>query len=122
VDGQIDGRQIPFTAQNTVKAIVDLNFKRISASIGYLYRSESFHRSLRDASGNLLSSDPYGVINLSGRLVIVDRNRFETECFVKITNLLNSKYYNVPIGGAESMRMAPQDPFRFLLGIQLQFQ
>jgi len=122
VDGEIDGRQIPYTAQNTVKAIVDLNFKRISASIGYLYRSESFHRSLRDASGNLLSSDPYGVINLSGRYVIVDRARFETECFVKITNLLNSKYYNVPVGGAESIQMAPQDPLRFLLGIQLQFQ
>jgi len=122
VDGEIDGRQIPFTAQNTVKAIVDLNFKRISASIGYLYRSESFHRSLQDASGNLLSSDPYGVINLSGRYVIVDRERFETECFVKITNLLNSKYYNVPIGGAESIQMAPQDPIRILMGIQLQFQ
>jgi len=122
VDGKIDGRQIPFTAQNTVKAIVDLNFKRFSASIAYLYRSESFHRSLRDASGNLLSSDPYGVINLSGRYEIVDRERFATECFVKITNLLNSKYYNVPIGGAESIKMAPQDPIRFLLGIQVQFQ
>jgi iron complex outermembrane receptor protein len=122
LDGKIDGRQIPFTAQNTVKAIVDLNFKRISTSIGYLYRSESFHRSLQDGSGNLLSSDPYGVINLFGRYVIVDRERFETGCFVKITNLLNSKYYNVPVGGAESIKMAPQDPIRFLLGIQLQFQ
>jgi hypothetical protein len=122
VDGKIDGRQIPFTAQNTIKAIVDLNFKRISTSIGYLYRSESFHRSLQDASGNLLSSDPYGVINLFGRYVIVDRERFEAGCFVKITNLLNSMYYNVPIGGAESIKMAPQDPIRFLLGIQLQFQ
>ncbi len=122
VDGEIDGRQIPFAAQNTVKAVLDLNFKRISASIGYLYRSESFHRSLRDASGNLLSSDPYGVINLSGRYVIVERERFDMDCFGKITNLLNSKYYNVPIGGAESIRMAPQDPLRFLLGIQLQFQ
>jgi iron complex outermembrane receptor protein len=121
VDGEIDGRQIPFTAQNTVKAIVDLNFRRISASIGYLYRSESFHRSLRDASGKLLSSDPYGVFNLSGRYVILDREGFATECFVKITNLLNTRYYNVPVGGAESIQMAPQDPIRFLLGIQLQF-
>ena len=122
VDGEIDGRQIPFTARNTVKAIVDLNFRRISGSIGYLYRSESFHRSLQDASGNLLSSDPYGVINLSARYLIADRERFETECFVKITNLFNSEYYNVPVGGAESIKMAPQDPIRFLLGIQLQFQ
>jgi iron complex outermembrane receptor protein len=122
VDGEIDGRQIPFTAQNTVKAIVDLNFRRISASIGYVYRSESFHRSLQDASGNLLSSDPYGVINLSGRYVILDRERLETECFVKITNLLNSRYDNVPVGGAESIQMAPQDPLRFLLGIQVHFQ
>ena len=122
MDGTIDGRQIPFTARNTVKAIVDLNFKRISASIAYLYRSESYHRSLRDAAGKLLSSDPYGIINLSGRYEIVGRERFTTEFFVKITNLLNAKYYNVPIGGAESIKMAPQDPIRFLLGIQLQFQ
>jgi iron complex outermembrane receptor protein len=121
VDGEIDDRQIPFTAQNTVKGVVDLNFRRISTSVRYVYRSESYHRSLTDAAGNLLSSDPYGIINLATSYRVVDQNRFETEIFLRVKNLLNSKYYNVPIGGAESLRMAPQDPIRFLIGLRLSF-
>jgi outer membrane receptor for ferrienterochelin and colicin len=119
VDGEIDERQIPFTAQNTVKSIVDVNLFRISASLKYLYRSKSYHRSLRDASGHLLSSDPYGIFDLTAGYVVVDRNRFETSAFLMIKNLLNTKYYNVPVGGAESFRMAPQDPIRFLIGLNL---
>jgi outer membrane receptor for ferrienterochelin and colicin len=119
VDGEIDERQIPFAAQNTVKAVFDLNFNRISASARFIYRSESFHRSLTDEAGNLMSSDPYAIINLSARYALIDREKFGTDCFMKITNLLNSKYYNVPVGGAESIKMAPQDPFRILLGIQV---
>jgi hypothetical protein len=53
--------------------------------------------------------------------LFVDRDRFETDFFVKINNLLNSKYYNVPVGGAESIKMAPQDPIRILLGLQFYF-
>ena len=121
VDGEIDERQIPFTAQNTVKSVVDFNFRRISASLRYLYRSESYHRSLRDAAGNLLSSDPYGVFDLAAGYVVVDRMRFETTAFLQIKNLFNNKYYNVPVGGAESFRMAPQDPIRFLAGLHLKF-
>lgn len=121
VDGEIDDRQIPFTAQHTIKGVLDFNFNRIGASVRYIYRSESYHRSLKDAEGNLLSSDPYGIINLATSYRVVDRSRFETEIFLRVRNLLNSKYYNVPVGGAESLRMAPQDPIRFLIGLHLTF-
>ncbi|MFC2115785.1 TonB-dependent receptor plug domain-containing protein [Bacteroidota bacterium] len=122
IDGEIDGRQIPFTARNTVKAAIDFDYYALSASARFIYRSQSFHRSLTDNSGNLMSSDPYGIINLSARYVIVDGQKFGTELFVKINNLLNSRYYNVPVGGAESIRMTPQDPIRILLGVQVQFR
>ncbi len=118
-DGEIDERQIPFAAQNTVKGVVDLNYRRFSASLKYLYRSASFHRSLKDRAGNLLSSDGYGIINLALSYRVIDRNSFETEIFLRIKNLLNAKYYNVPVGGAESLLMAPQDPIRFLVGLRL---
>ena len=121
IDGEIDGVQIPYTAQSTVKAVTDLNFNRFSASARFIYRSRSYHRTIRDDTGNLVSNDPYGVINLSARYELVNRERSETEVFVKISNLLNSKHYNVPLGGDESIRMVPQDPIRFLLGIQIQF-
>lgn len=120
-DGEIDGNQIPLTAQNTVKAVVDLNLNRFSASTRFIYRSESYHRSLKDDSGNLLSSDPFGIVNLSAGYTVVDRDRVGTDVFLKVNNLLNSKYYNVPIGGTESIRMAPQDPIRILLGFELNF-
>jgi iron complex outermembrane receptor protein len=121
VDGEIDDRQIPFTAQNTIKSAVDLNFRRISASLQYLHRSESYHRSLRDTAGNLLSNEPYGVFNLTGSYTVVDRSRSETAVFLKLKNLFNNKYYHVPIGGAESLKMAPQDPIRFLVGLNMRF-
>ena len=121
IDGKIDGRQIPFTAQNTVKANIEFNFSRLSTSARFIYRSESYHRSLTDDSGNLMSSDPYATVNLSARFTVFDKDMFGAELFVKINNLLNSRYYNVPIGGAESIRMAPQDPLRFLLGFELKF-
>ncbi|HEC44686.1 MAG TPA: TonB-dependent receptor [Bacteroides sp.] len=120
-DGEIDGQQIPYTAQNTIKAAIDLNFKRLSTSTRFIYRSESYHRNIKDQAGNRISSDPYGIINLSARYLFVDRDRFETDFFVKINNLLNSRYYNVPVGGAESIKMAPQDPIRILLGLQFYF-
>ncbi len=119
--GEIEGRQIPFSAKNTIKSVVDFNYRRVSAAARFIYRSKSYHRSLTDNSGNLLYSDPYGIINLSARYTLVDKQKFETGIFVKINNLLNSKYYNVPVGGAESIRMAPQDPIRFLLGVQMKF-
>ena len=121
VDGEIDDRQIPFTAQNTVKSAVDINFHRFSSSLRYLHRSESYHRSLRDDSGNLLSSDPYGVFNLNCSYKVMDGSRSETAAFIKLNNLFNKKYYHVPIGGAESLRMAPQDPIRFLVGLNMRF-
>jgi len=122
VDGEIDGRQIPFTAKNTVKAAIDINYSRISGSIRYIYRSESFHRSIRNDAGDLMSSDPYGIINLFARYVLVNKEKFSTDLFIKVNNLLNSRYYNVPVGGAESIKMAPQDPIRILAGIQIQFR
>ena len=122
IDGEIDGIQIPFTARHTIKSVIDLNFNRFSASARFIYRSKSYHRSLKDDEGNLMSSDPYGIVNLSARYVLILQEKFETSFFLKINNLLNSRYYNVPVGGAESIRMTPQDPIRILLGIDLQFQ
>jgi len=80
INGEIEGKQIPYTAKNTVKGIFDVNYDKISSS-----------------------------------------DRFEMNFSLKIKNLLNSKYYNVPIGGAESLGMAPQDPIRILFGVNLSF-
>jgi outer membrane receptor for ferrienterochelin and colicin len=121
IDGKIDGKQIPLTARNTIKGVIDFNINRVHASTRFLYRSESYHRSMKDASGNRVTSDPYGIINFDLGYEMFDRGDFNTEIFVKVKNLLNSKYYNVPIGGSESFRMVPQDPIRILLGVKMKF-
>jgi outer membrane receptor protein involved in Fe transport len=118
-DGKIDERQIPFTARNTVKSIVDINYRRLSASARFNYRSKSYHRSLRDADGALMFSDPYWIVNLHAKYAWLDNTSVRSEIFVKVSNLFNRKYYNVPVGGSESIRMAPQDPLRFLMGVNL---
>ena len=121
IDGNIGGKQISLTAKNTVKGGVDINFNRFSISPRFLYRSESYHRSLKDAEGNRVSNDPFGIINIAARYFLVDHNRLETDLFMKIDNVLNTKYYHVPIGGAESIPKAPQDPIRIILGVHLKF-
>ncbi len=121
IDGNIDGKYIPFTAKNTIKGGIDINFKKFNISPRFIYRSESYHRSLKDTEGNLVSNDPFGIINLAARYLLIDYNRFETEIFMKIYNLFNSKYYNVPIGGAESIPKAPQYPIRIMFSVNLKF-
>ena len=121
IDGQIEGNQIPFTAKNTIKGGIDLNFNRFSISSRFIYRSKSYHRSLKDTEGNPVSSDPFGIINLAAIYSLVDYSKFETDLFIKINNLLNSKYYNVPLGGAESIPKAPQDPIKIMFGVNMKF-
>jgi iron complex outermembrane receptor protein len=117
IDGEIGGRQIPFAAKHTFKAVLDLDMDRFTSSLRYIHRSRSYHRSLRTSSGELVSSEPYGLLNLSARYNLLSQGRASFDLFLKINNLLNTKYYNVPVGGAESIPMAPQDPIRILLGI-----
>jgi outer membrane cobalamin receptor len=118
-DGKIEGRQIPFTARNTVKSIVDINYKSLSASARFNYRSKSFHRSLKNTDGDLMYSDPYWIVNFNCKYAWLEKSSVKSELFIKVSNLFNRKYYNVPVGGSESIRMTPQDPLRFLLGVNL---
>jgi iron complex outermembrane receptor protein len=121
VNGDVDGEHIPFSAENTIKGGIDIKLNSISFSPRFIYRSESKHRSIRDENGDILTSDPYLLLNFMGRYSIPKVKKMKSSIYLKISNLLNNKYYNVPIGGNESIFGAPQDPIRINLGVEIQF-
>jgi len=119
IDGEIDGKYLPLAAKNTIKGGTDLNIKDFSLSPRFIYRSESYHRSLKDAEGNPVTNDAFILFNLAARYQFIDNESYSIDLFLKISNLLNSKYYNVPLGGAESIPKAPQDPIKIMFGVNL---
>ena len=121
VDGDIDGNHIPFSAKNTIKGGLDINMNNISISPRFIYRSESKHRSIKDEDGEILTTGPFTLINLKAGYSLPKIEKVKSSIYLKITNLLNNKYYNSPIGGSESILGAPQDPIRINLGVNLQF-
>lgn len=121
VDGDINGGHLPFSAKNTFKFGIDLRYNKFSLSPRGIYRTESTHRSLKDADGNFVTNAPFLLINLATRYTLTETEKLKSVVFVKITNLLNSKYYNLPIGGRESIPNTPQDPIRINIGANIQF-
>jgi iron complex outermembrane receptor protein len=121
IDGEIDGKPIPFSAKNTIKGGLDIKLKNISLSPRFIYRSKSKHRSLTDENGERLTNDPFTLVNLMARYDITTSDKMHLSIYFKISNLLNSKYYNLPIGGSESLAGSPQDPIRINLGAEVQF-
>ncbi|UCH13658.1 MAG: TonB-dependent receptor, partial [Bacteroidales bacterium] len=121
IDGEIDGGHIPFSAKNTIKGGVDFSLNRLSLSPRFIYRSESYHRSLRDENDNIVTNDPFTLVNLNVRYLISNSDILKSAVYIKIINLLNSKYYNLPIGGRECFPNAPQDPIRVNFGLSFKF-
>lgn len=121
IDGEIDGKPIPFSAKNTIKGGLDIRLKNISLSPRFIYRSESKHRSLTDENGERLTNDPFTLVNLMAKYDISAFEKMNLSFYLKINNLLNRKYYNLPIGGSESLAGSPQDPIRINVGLEIQF-
>jgi len=121
IDGDIDGNHLPFSAKHTVKGGLDICLNNISLSPRFIYRSESKHRSIKDENGKIFTNNPYTLINFNAGYHLSRSEKIKTVINLKITNLLNSKYYNIPIGGSESIHGAPQDPIRIILGVEIRF-
>lgn len=117
IDGEFDGNKLPFTANHTVKGGMDLNIKRFNISPRVIFRGESFHRSIKDANGNFESSAPFTIINLAARYIFISTDKINSTTFVKVSNLFNTKYYNLPTGGNESFANVPQDMIRISVGL-----
>jgi iron complex outermembrane receptor protein len=127
-DGTLLQRDLPANAKHTIKSGFDYNWDRLTASLRVLYRSKSKSvKTLRpdpnpvmDASNNEDKHTAFAVLNLHARYVLLDKNRNSLATFIKISNLLNTRYYNVA-AATDSFSATPQDPRRFSFGISLNF-
>jgi outer membrane receptor for ferrienterochelin and colicin len=119
IDGEISGQSLPYAAKNTVKGGIDVNYHSLSFSPRFIYRGSSYHWSIKDENGNRLECKPYTLVNLAMRYTIYNTDKFQTTAFIRIVNLLDARYYNLPVGGSESLQSVPQDPIRINVGFNL---
>ena len=123
-DGSFVERDLTLSARHTVKSGLDFNYHNLSGSIRMLYRSKSKSvKTLRpgnssnlDASNNEDAHKGFSVVNLHLRYQLSEGRRTRWSCFVKVNNVLNSKYYNVT-GATDSFSATPQDPIRVQGGV-----
>ncbi|MGK0316013.1 MAG: outer membrane receptor protein involved in Fe transport [Saprospiraceae bacterium] len=127
-DGSFDKKDLPLSAKHTFKSGLDFNFNRLTGSIRYIFRSKSNSvKTLRpdpnsqlDSSNNEFKHKAFGVINLFAKYRLNDKGKYKWSTFIKVNNLLNSRYYNVS-GATDSFSATPQDPIRISGGVNLDF-
>ncbi|MBN2694769.1 TonB-dependent receptor [bacterium] len=140
VDGTVEGVErgvdkvditIPYTAKHTIKGGIDVEWSGLSLSLRGLYRTKSYHQDLVYADDGTIttgldnpqvSNDSYFVLNGYISYLIFENKGFNFSVFSKVTNILDSRYYNVSIGGTESFDKTPQDPIKFMGGVIFEYK
>ncbi|MBN2693236.1 TonB-dependent receptor [bacterium] len=123
-DGELDGYLIPYNARHTIKGGIDGTVQKLYFSTRFIYRGRSYHKQVyevakakRDDFGkselDQYSSDPYFILNLDLRYDLI----YGFSLFANISNLLNTKHYNVALADNEGFIATPQDTFRILGGL-----
>lgn len=121
-NGDVAGGVLPFSAQHTVKSGIEFNYKNFSLTPRVTFRSMSYHPTLKDDKGVNLGNEPYTLINLYAKYNnLFNSDKYNASLFLDASNLLNAKYYNIPLADAEGFAGSPQDPLRVLGGVSLEF-
>ena len=119
-DGESNGEQLLFNAKNNFKTGLELTHPKFSFSPRLYFRSTSFG-SPRDGDGNFIGNDAFAVLNLFARFNVAQKEGWNFSVFTKINNVLDARYYNVFIGGAEGFANVPQRPRVWTMGGRLEF-
>jgi iron complex outermembrane receptor protein len=122
VNGNIGSDRLYYAAKSLIKTGITFSSKRLNISPRLVYRSKSYHELLYTETGESESSDPFYNINLNCNYLVLQTEKYNITCFVKINNLLNKKYYNLSYASIEGFAQTPQDPFRLNAGIQLKIK
>ena len=117
-DGESNGDLLQFQARHSVKAGLEFTHPRFSISPRAYFRSATFG-SLRNELGELIGTDPYMHVNLFARATVFRGEGWDFELFASISNLLDNRYYNSFIGGAEGFARVPQRPLSWRIGARL---
>lgn len=114
---------LPYTATHTAKAGILFKYYNFSLSNNLLFRSETYSNTLTDEDGNAkqYQSPSFFIWNAFARYKVLDKKKFNLSVFVKVNNVLNSRYYNVTDNSNVAMGASPQDPIRFMGGLSVNF-
>lgn len=105
----------------TLKGGIDFIYSRLSLSIQYINKDHS-RSNVKDATGfNYDNYEGYDLMNLNFRYKFFNRGENSMTFYLKVNNVLNNRYYNVYAGNEEGLPITPQDPVRYLSGIQFKF-
>lgn len=123
-DGQIDELEyLPFTAQHTIKGGLLFRLYNFSLNNSIIYRSESYNNGSFDIDGNFFQkgNPAFVVWNAFARYKIFKNKKVNFDVFVKVNNVLNSRYYHTTDNSTIGLGASPQDPIRFVGGINVGF-
>lgn len=121
-DGNIEGLEhLPFTAKHTVKAGLLFKFYNFSLNNSLIYRSSTYNEGFTDTEGEFfqVGNASFVLWNLFSKYTVVKKRKFSMDIFVKINNVLNSKYYHTTDNTPISFGASPQDPIRFSAGLSI---
>ena len=117
-NGDIDMKPLPYSAQHTLKSQIELVAKKYCISINQNFRSASKHK---DYNVNRFESKAFNLFNLYAKYNFLMREKVNSSVFLKINNVLNTKYYNIIYDSiSPGMPFTPQDPMRILAGINFE--
>jgi outer membrane receptor protein involved in Fe transport len=120
MDGLLDNKKLPYTAQNTLRIGGSFSNDRFVVSPRLIYRTASYSI-LEDDNGDLIKNSAYALLNIHAGYHILNTEKNKLTFFVDVSNALNSKYYAVSNIGVEGFPLAPQDPLRARIGLDFNF-
>ncbi len=114
-DGDIDDGPLTYTAENTWRLVAELKRGPLTVTPRWLARGKSRHF-LTDENGRNFENQAYQVVHLHARYAsLLKRGRFDCSAFLRVNNLFDKRYTNVPLAQFEGFTATPQDP-RFVGG------
>jgi iron complex outermembrane receptor protein len=119
-DSSVD--KTPFyNAPHTIKANLMFRYKKYSTSLRFIYRTKTVNEGFDTGLAVLqFGNEPFLLVNLfaQGQVFETKNKRFRIDAFVRVRNVLNSRYYNAGQPVAAQLQAVPQDPIRIVGGLQ----
>lgn len=109
-----------YNAPHTIKGNVFFRYKKYSTNLRFIYRGRTVNEGFGDgADFAQYGNDPFLLVNLfaQGQIFETKNQRFRIDGFLRVRNLLNSRYYNTGLPNAAQLQAVPQDPIRIVGGL-----
>ncbi len=118
--------KLPFyNAPHTVKAGAFFDYKGFSSDLRFIYRTRTLNEGFGTGSSFAqFGNQPFLLVNLFAqyRAFVSKDEKMQLNIFLRIRNLLNSRYYHTGTPNAAQLAAVPQDPIRVSLGLNFRFK